>query len=207
MQHLRNLDHIVVATPDLDATVQAFTDATGVSPVLGGVHPDQGTRNYLVAFTGGGYLEIIGIDEPRSGPRVFDLHLVDAPTVATFAVHPDAPEAKLGAAYELGFDLGVLRAGQRRDPSGTLLRWRLTPPLASDHSGVQPFVIDWSATPSPEHTVDARVTLDDFHVTPPEPARVQELYAALDVDVPVEEGPEPVLTVTVHGPSGQWTLR
>ena len=138
MQHLRNLDHIVVATSDLDATVQAFAEATGVSPVLGGVHPDQGTRNFLDAFTGGGYLEIIGIDEARPGPRVFDLHLVDAPTVATFAVHPDAPQTKLGAAYELGFDLGVLGAGQRRDPSGTLLRWRLTPPLASDHSGVQP---------------------------------------------------------------------
>lgn len=207
MQDPRNLDHIVVATNDLHATVQGFTEVTGVSPVLGGVHPDQGTRNYLVAFTDGGYLEIIGIDEPRSGPRVFDLHLVDAPTVATFAVHPDAPEAKLGAAYELGFDLGVLGAGQRRDPSGTSLRWRLTPPLASDHSGVQPFVIDWGTTPSPARTVDAHVTLDDFHVTHPDPARVQELYAALDIDVPVEEGPEPTLTVAVHGPSGQWTLR
>lgn len=34
-----NLDHIVVATPDLAGTVAAIAAATGVTPEAGGVHP------------------------------------------------------------------------------------------------------------------------------------------------------------------------
>lgn len=207
MQHPRNLDHIVVATNDLTATVEAFGKATGVTPVLGGIHPDQGTRNFLAAFPGGGYLEIIGIDEDRPGPRVFDLHLVSEPKVATFAVHPEGPEDRLGRAVSLGFELGELYDGERRDPSGNLLRWRLTRPLFSDHSGASPFVIDWGNTPSPAETTQAQVELDEFRVAHPDPSKLKELYDVLDVDVFVEEGPAVSLAITVSGPSGQWTIR
>ncbi|MFD8740899.1 VOC family protein, partial [Streptomyces sp. NPDC059618] len=43
-------DHIVLATPDLAATVAEFTRRTGVVPAPGGVHVGLGTRNHLVGL-------------------------------------------------------------------------------------------------------------------------------------------------------------
>lgn len=132
-----HLDHIVVATPDLAGTVAAITAATGVAPEAGGVHPRFGTRNHLMTFGEGAYLEIIGLDPAVGTPEqmVFGLDRVTAPIARTFAVHPSDPDAALAAAAAAGADLGPLGDGSRRAPDGTLLTWRLTRPLAADDSG------------------------------------------------------------------------
>jgi hypothetical protein len=71
------LDHLVLATPDLAATVADFTERTGIAPVAGGAHVGLGTRNYLVSLGGSRYLEIIG--PTRSSPS----RQVRAPSVST----------------------------------------------------------------------------------------------------------------------------
>jgi len=60
------LDHVVLAGPDLAATIDEVERRTGVRAPLGGRHPG-GTANALIAFTRGGrrvkqYLELIGPD-------------------------------------------------------------------------------------------------------------------------------------------------
>lgn len=106
-----HLDHIVVATTDLPTTVVQFEAATGIRPEPGGVHPDHGTRNSLVSLGNGAYLEMIGIDPelppPPGDERVFDLHLVTRPKVATWAVHPPDPEASIKKAAARNLDLGA----------------------------------------------------------------------------------------------------
>lgn len=204
-----NLDHVVVATNDLEATVRDFATATGITPEKGGVHPDFGTRNYLVTFGGGAYLEIIGLDagvEVTDGRRVFNLHEVTAAKVATFAIHPADPQSVVEAAKDVGTELGDVSDGRRRDTEGNLLTWQLTSPLFADDTGVTPFLIDWGSTPSPADTVDARVDLLDFHVGHPDPASVNERYAALGTDVPVHRADVTSLHLNVAGPSGTWTL-
>jgi hypothetical protein len=47
-----HLDHLVLATPDLAATVAHFTERTGVEPAPGGAHVGLGTRNHLVSLGG-----------------------------------------------------------------------------------------------------------------------------------------------------------
>ncbi|MCW2948693.1 MAG: hypothetical protein JWR24_5410 [Actinoallomurus sp.] len=45
------LDHLVYATPDLDASVQRIAELTGVRPVEGGRHPEPDTvRRHLAAL-------------------------------------------------------------------------------------------------------------------------------------------------------------
>ncbi|NLE97212.1 MAG: VOC family protein [Propionibacterium sp.] len=205
----QNLDHIVVATPDLAGTVAAFEAATGVAPELGGVHPDFGTRNHLVTFGGGAYLEIIGLDpgaEVTDARRVFNLHRVTEPKVSTFAIHPADPQAAIDAARALDVDLGELSDGRRRDTAGTMLTWRLTSPLSAEETGVIPFLIDWGETPSPADTVGAAAELVDFAVLHPDPAWVEARYAALGTEVDVRPADQPSLTLTVAGPSGTWTI-
>lgn len=65
------LDHIVVATPTLETTIGEFEQATGVRPDRGGSHESLGTRNYLVTFGGGHYLEIVGVGRKPASPEWF----------------------------------------------------------------------------------------------------------------------------------------
>lgn len=205
----KNLDHVIVATTDLPLAVKEFAAATGVTPQLGGVHPNTHTRNYLVSFGGDAYLEIIGPD-PDSGsdglPTVFGIDRLEAARVATFAVHPPEPEAAILSARSLGNDLGDLGDGSRRDPEGNLLEWRLTQPLASEPSGVIPFVIDWGSTPSPAYTVQARAELTELLVKHPDPDYLTQRYAALGTDLAIQPDPAPAVHVTITGPGGSWSL-
>ena len=46
----RGLDHLVYATPDLDASVEELAERFGADPVPGGAHPGWGTRNALIGL-------------------------------------------------------------------------------------------------------------------------------------------------------------
>ena len=76
-----SIDHIVIAVADLDAAVRDYT-ALGFTVLPGGEHP-RGSRNALVVFADGAYLEIIAFPRPlpeyrwwqvldRAGPGLVD---------------------------------------------------------------------------------------------------------------------------------------
>ena len=135
----RGLDHLVYATPDLEASVEALAERFGTEPVPGGAHPGWGTRNALIGLGAGVYLEIIGPDPGQPDPegsRPFLIDFLSDARLVTWAYrHPDPESMRdtLEVAFpdtigEQRVQLGPVRAMSRAQPDGDTLHWRLSDP-------------------------------------------------------------------------------
>ncbi|WP_329260124.1 VOC family protein [Streptomyces sp. NBC_01478] len=202
------LDHLVLATPELAATVTHFTERTGIAPVAGGAHVGRGTRNYLVSLGGSRYLEIIGpdLEQPApSAPRPFGLEGLAAARTVTWALSPPDLDAAVAAARAQGYDPGPVRAMSRRRPDGTLLEWRLTDGATAHPSGLVPFLIDWSSSPHPTTAGLPVAPLLELTATAPVPDEIRPLLSAVGAELPLAEGPVG-LSFTVNTPRGAVTF-
>lgn len=203
-----HLDHLVLATPDLGATVADFTRRTGVPPVPGGAHVGRGTRNFLVSLGGSSYLEIIGPDPEQTDPdvpRPFAVDDLAAARTVTWAVSPPDLDAAVMSARARGYDPGDIRPMSRRRPDGTLLRWRLTDGDTQHPSGLVPFLIDWGSAVHPSASGLPVTRLLRLSASAPDPAEIRPLLAAVDAELPLAEGPV-ALTFTVDTPRGPVTF-
>src|SRR5438132_281047 len=82
------VDHIVYATPDLQAGIDALEKRLGIRATAGGRHPGRGTQNALIALGPATYIEIIGPDPDQPKPaagRPFGLDALAAPKVMAWA--------------------------------------------------------------------------------------------------------------------------
>jgi hypothetical protein len=203
---MTQLDHLVVAGPDLAAAVDRFEAATGVRPEFGGAHRGLGTHNALVSF-GSAYLEIIAADPAQpspTGPRPFGIDAVTTTKLVTFAVHPD-PGASIdqvvSTAREAGHDPGTVIEMHRIRPDGERLDWRLTLP-DPELGGFVPFLIDWGDTVSPARTAPRGVDLVRFGLRLAAAEVVTDRLDALQFDLPTERTSSEGLWATVRGPRG-----
>ncbi|MFC6010711.1 VOC family protein [Nocardia lasii] len=205
---MTSLDHLVLAAPDLDATVDAVAKALGVTPVAGGRHDGVGTRNYLLGLDERSYLEIIGIDTEAPTPvhpRPFGLDTLTEPRLAAWLAQVDGIEAAVEAARAAGFDPGTPRPMSRTTVEGQVLRWKLTAPFATTGIAVVPYLIDWLDTTHPAATLP-RVTLRSFEAVHPDPTSVTAALGAIGAEVPVARGVSAGLIAVLDGPAGSLTL-
>jgi len=202
------LDHLVLATPDLAATVADFTRRCGVAPAQGGVHVGRGTRNFLVSLGGTGYLEIIGPDPDQptpSEPRPLGVDGLTSARTITWAISPPDLDTTVAAARARGYDPGSVRPMSRRRPDGTLLEWRLTDGGTAHPSGLVPFLIDWGTSPHPTASALPTTPLLAVSATAPDPDEIRPLLAALDTALPLAPGAVG-LSFTVDSPNGPVTF-
>jgi len=198
------IDHIVYATPDLDATIAEVTRDWGVAPSVGGRHDGLGTRNALLSLGSGTYLELVGPDPNQpdpSGPRPFGVDDLTTPRVVTWAARVPDIDLWVSWARARGFEPGEPVDMQRTTPSGDVLRWRLTFPVPGD--GVLPFLIEWPGTTpaSTSATGCGLMALDLTHDDPAVGVRIGE-HA-----LPVEVGRGPASIVcTLMTPNGVVTI-
>ncbi|MGG7574615.1 VOC family protein [Streptomyces sirii] len=198
------LDHLVYATPDLEATVAEVCELTGVRPVRGGSHPGRGTRNELLGLGGGAYFEIIGPDPEQpapDGPRWFGVDALTGPRLVTWAVRVTGIAARVAAARARGYDPGDPVAMARRTPDGGRIAWQLTSP----GEGLTPFLLDWGETPHPSRALPV-VPLVSLGATHPEPAAARDELTALGVrwpGEPIAAGPAGQLTAVLEGRHGR----
>jgi hypothetical protein len=204
------LDHLVYATPDLDAAVESLAARLGVRPAGGGQHPGLGTRNALLALGPRCYLEIVGPDpaQPRpEGPRWFGIDTLDAPRLVTWCAAATDLPALRARAVACGVPLGEVRAGGRVRPDGVRLAWRVTSPFTVLARGLIPFFIDWGDSPHPAASAPTGVALRALVAEHPDPEALARQYTVLDLDLPVHRGARAALVAELDTPNGPVTLR
>lgn len=207
---LARVDHIILATADVDDTADRLTTTLGVRAVAGGKHPAWGTRNALIALGGQAYLEIVGPDPgspPQEPPRPFGLETLSAPRLATWAVKGRALEALVTHARAEGVDLGEVKHRTRRRPDGVLLSWVMTDLTAPRADGIIPFFVDWGETPHPATTSPQGGTLIGLSARHPEADSVRTMLRSLGVGIEVEPGEAPELIATLRTRKGEIELR
>ena len=204
------LDHLVYATPSLEATLDAIEATFGVRPLTGGTHPAWGTRNALLPLGPATYLELIGPDpgrRPSTRPVIFGLASLTSPRLVTWAAKGTQLGILVAKALTRGIRLGLPTPGTRQQPDGTILSWELTDPLQVTEDGLMPFFIDWGASPHPAAAIAAVVALTDFHAEHPDHQAVRSRLQTLGLDLRVDPGPLARLVATFRTPRGLVTLR
>jgi hypothetical protein len=207
---LSRIDHLVYAAPDAEAAVGALEARLGVRAAAGGRHPSEGTRNFLMALGPAVYLEIVGPDTEApapSRPRWFGLDELTEPRLVAWAARGENLERVAAAAAASGVKLGAVASGSRRTADGQLLSWRFTDPRLVVEAGVVPFLIDWEETPHPALSAPRGAILKGLYAEHPDPERVENALAALDLKLPVRRGPSPVLIALLETPKGPVELR
>lgn len=201
------LDHIVYGAPDLTSGRDALEQCLGVRAGFGGKHSGRGTQNALLDLGGNSYLEIIAPDPEQSprGPLPFGVRDDMHPHLVGWAVRTQEIDSRARRSRAAGHDPGEVQTMQRRTPDGALLRWRLTRSTSTDF--LAPFLIDWDDTPHPSRAAPAGCELIALRAEHPDPDLVARQLRALEVDLPVEQGPSPALTAVLNTPKGRIELR
>lgn len=207
---LPRIDHLVYATPDLEAGIAKVEQLLGVNVIPGGQHPGGGTRNALIALGVETYLEIIGPDpdQPKPPqPRRFNIDELKAPRLVTWAVKGADLEKIVETATSHRIELGQVQSGSRRRPDGVLLSWRLTVSPALTGHGLIPFFIDWGKTPHPTAALPKSCSLVALRPEHPDANRIEEQLSTLGLSLRVDTGSTPAIIATIRTPKGDVELR
>jgi hypothetical protein len=207
---LRQIDHLVYATPDLSAGVERIEALLGIRATPGGQHPGEGTRNALVALGPTSYLEILGPDPEQAKPdrpRRFGIDTLSTPRLVTWAAKGRNLAQTVNDARRRGVLLGEVIPGSRRTPAGALLSWHTTNQRVVIADGIVPFFIDWGTTPHPASSAAPGATLIALRAEHPDPTRVRNILKELGFDLAVTNGATAALVATIAGPRGRVELR
>jgi len=183
------LDHFLIGVCDLEVGVKEFAERTGVMPTKGGIHPSQGTANYLVTLGNNIYLEIIG-PIPDKEPFGMGLHLnkFTQPQLFWYAATSQCMADTVNQAKSLGFDyLGPIQ-GERLTAENIKLTWEILELGNHPYAGCMPFIIDWKDTPHPSSTIIPKLELNKFKVSTAADKDLLSSFDALGLTVDVLPG-------------------
>lgn len=202
------LDHLVYATPNLEATCRDLEIRLGVPASAGGQHPGRGTHNALISIGPRAYLEIIGPDplQPEIRPVWFGIDQLILPKLITWAVRIDDLAAFV---KEISPDanVGAVRSGCRKTPDGTTLSWQLTEPQLVQGVGLVPFLIEWNSRQHPAQSAITGPRLVQLRIEHPEPELIRRQLSSLRLEVAIEQRSSPALVAILEGANDLIELR
>ncbi|GAJ27073.1 hypothetical protein JCM15457_2032 [Liquorilactobacillus sucicola DSM 21376 = JCM 15457] len=148
-----NWDHTMINIKDL-ATATEILKEKGITFKAGGEHKRWGTGNALGYF-GLNYIELITVADEKvartvkrtDGAAVYDAiqdYFADVQRLNTIAVRSDDIEETHRRLKEQGVAVGPIEEGQRLDPQGKLISWKIF--FVNDHLAQDlpyPFFIQW----------------------------------------------------------------
>jgi hypothetical protein len=202
------LDHIIIGIDSLERGMQLLADATGIMPVLGGVHPGRGTRNALLSLGERRYIELMAPDPAQAGasPQVAMLRTLHTLTPIGWAIH--VSNADSGRTVWLASHLspGTPSPGSRMRPDGRLLRWRTLDPFGIA-SPVLPFAIEWdSASVHPSADAPRGCSLTDLRIVSPRAGAIRDALQRARIAVEVDRGESDAIQVALACPRGRINL-
>ncbi len=210
------IDHIIWAVPDLDAGAEYFEEMSGITPVVGGVHPGRGTRTKLASAGDRMYFEIIAPDpaqmpfDPVANPVQAFAHTISqmpGPEVDMFAYSTPDLETAAAAGRKLGLQVVGPTPGQRVTPDGVLIRWSHVDFIGHDFGQFIPFAINWLDSAHPSTTSPQGVVIEGVTVEHPRAEELRAIYEALGVPAEVVQASEPAIIVHMSSPMGPFEVR
>jgi catechol 2,3-dioxygenase-like lactoylglutathione lyase family enzyme len=123
---LTRLDHLVVLVRDLEGATRDYQDL-GFAVTQGGEHADGLTRNALVPFEDGSYLELVAFvdpDDPRDNVWGWRSFLSSGGGLIDHCAASDDLRADTRRLEDLGLEVNGPDDGGRRLPDGVEIRWR-----------------------------------------------------------------------------------
>ena len=210
------IDHIIWAVPDLDAGAEYFEQMSGVTPIVGGVHPGRGTRNKLASAGDNMYFEIIAPDpaqmpfDPADNPVQAFAHTIaqmPGPEVDMVAYSTPDLESAAEAGRQLGLQVVGPTPGQRVTPDGVLIRWSHVDFIGHDFGQFIPFAINWLDSPHPSTTSPEGAVIEGVTVEHPRADELRKIYEALGVPAEVVQASEPVIIVHLSSGKGPFEVR
>jgi catechol 2,3-dioxygenase-like lactoylglutathione lyase family enzyme len=189
---LLGIDHLIIATPDLDEAVDRLRAELGIEAGGGGIHPGLGTANRLAWF-GDTYLELVDATDRElaaaswlGGPSVRLLDERGGGFVG-YALCSDDIERDVTTLRAFGSTLAEPVPGERKRSDGSVVHWRLAvpslvgptaPPFIIEHD---PDSAEWTATDrrtraTQVHPVGGSLRLTGLEISMVDPSRVAAAY-------------------------------
>jgi hypothetical protein len=135
------LDHVLIAVPDLRAAGLEIEERYRLTSVEGGNHPAWGTANRIVPL-GDSYLELIAVvDAAKAGQSAIGRWVASA---ASSTLRPLGWAVRTAQLDDVARRLGLqVHAGSRATPGGDEVRWRTAGIDEAAAEPSLPFFIEW----------------------------------------------------------------
>ena len=157
-------DHVVVAIDSLERGIALLREATGVTPRLigtnsgrgGGADPGVGSRSAIIGLGPGRFLELVAPAAPDSGgaPNSASYAIYHTLTPIGWAMRTPDSDSLRAALTARALRVQGLYDGERRQPDGKTVRWRVIMPWFGI-STVPPFFVDWDRSAGAHPSADA----------------------------------------------------
>ncbi|MBA2343800.1 MAG: VOC family protein [Rubrobacter sp.] len=182
---ISGLDHLVILVEDLGQAMRGY-ERLGFVVTSGGEHADGLTRNALIPFHDGSYLEIVAfldLDDPRDNVWGWRRFAATGGIVDHCLTSSDLA-ADVGMMREAGLQLEGPDDGGRRLPDGEEIRWRSA--SIEQEGRALPFLIE-DVTPrsrrvpagqAAEHQNGA-TGISALEISAPDPEEAARAYAAM----------------------------
>ena len=155
------LDHVVVASYDLETDIDDFGQIVQAKPIPGGKHPKTGTRNALVGVTDSKtYIELLAPDPSDTsglGNKMLSLHGQGLSlTPYHYSIRTTNLKAVRTKALSLGMKPTAIKEFSRTTTNNTVLKWKCVFIRGHGLGGLVPCFVDWSGSPHPTDTMNVR---------------------------------------------------
>lgn len=198
------LDHVLVAVPDLEAAAEEFEDRYGLVSIEGGRHSGWGTANRIIPL-GHAYIELIAVVDPEEAAASDFGRWVAAaePLPRPFGWAVRCRDLDSRAA-----DLGVgVTSSARPTADGSILRWKVAGIKRAALQPSHPILIEWGqGAPFPgavpvEHAAGDR-WISRLRLSGDQRSIVDWLGTD-ELPLEITPGQPDVLGVSIAGPQGE----